>query len=115
MRYKDNSGIELKFFSIEKREFSTRKEFLLYNIRTGDVFFKITISKDGELVEALPFFEDIKDELYKLTMNYFIDEESFFDNKNKKSVYFKSTVSYTYDEFILPLLRNNRIKELGIT
>lgn len=98
MRYKDNRGFELKFFSIEKREFSTGKEFLLYNIRTGDVFFKITISKDGELVEALPFFEDIKDELYKLTMNYFIDEEA-----------------YHYDKWILPLLRNNRIKELGIT
>jgi hypothetical protein len=40
MRYKDNRGFELKFFSKEKREFSTGKEFLLYNIRTGDVFSK---------------------------------------------------------------------------
>ena len=57
----------------------------------------VPFSKDGELVEALPFFEDIKDELYKLTMNYFIDEEA-----------------YHYDKWILPLLRDNRIKELGI-
>ena len=94
---------EMKWFAKERnvkyyQDGSRYREFNLYNVRSGNVFCRLNVYDDGSYeIETIDFFNDIKDELYKLTMNYFIDEEA-----------------YHYDKWILPLLRDNRIKELVI-
>ena len=93
-------GSEMKFFSKDREvKYDTKnkyREFNLYNIRTGTIFCQLKIYDDGSYkIETLEFFNDIKDELYTLMMRDIVTEEP-----------------YSYDKWILPLLREKRLNDL---
>ena len=99
-----DSDHEMKWFSKERnvryyRDGSKCREFNLYNVRSGNVFCRLSIYDDGLYeIETLDFFDDIKDEFYTLIIRDIVTEEA-----------------YSYDKWILPLFRNSRIeKVLGL-
>ena len=95
---------EMKWFAKERNvkynpDGVKYREFNLYNVRSGAVFYRLNIYDDGSYeIETLDFFNDIKDEFYTLIMRDIVTEEA-----------------YSYDKWILPLFRNSRIeKVLGL-
>ncbi len=117
MRYVDYRGHEMRFFSVEIRSFVSEGwikdrdvqrpfsgkgcEIRLYDVRTGEVFFKITRFRDKGIPGvsmALPFFESVKDGLCELCVGGRITDDE----------------AYSYDKWIKPLFREKRMEELGI-
>lgn len=106
MRYVDYRGHEMRFFSVEIRSFVFKDveegcEISLYDVRTGEVFFKITRFRDKGIPGvsmALPFFESVKDGLCELCVGGRITDDE----------------AYSYDKWIKPLFREKRMEELGI-
>jgi hypothetical protein len=99
MKWVDD-GYVMKWFSIEKRsnveQYCT--ELNLYNIRSGNIFCRLTIYHDGSYkIETLDFFNDIKDQLHRIIVNNLVSEEP-----------------YSYNKWILPLFRELRLNEIGI-
>jgi len=97
MRWLDGDS-EMKFFSKERDVLYDKgkyRRFNLYNVRTGNIFCRLSIYDDHYKIETLDFFEDIKDELYTLIMRDILSEEA-----------------YNYDKWILPLFRNKKIEEI---
>ena len=98
---------EMRFFSMERNvkynlDGSKYREFRVYNVRSGNVFYIINIYDDGSYeIETLDFFNEIKDDLYTLIMMDIVS--------------YGSVEAYSYDKWILPLFRNSRIEMvLGI-
>lgn len=100
MKWVDNDGNEMKFFSIELKVHKEvmYSDFNLYNTQTGIVFFKLRIYYDDRPyeIETLDFFKEIKKEIYNMIMKDLSDQD----------------VPYSYDEFILPFFRNKRLEGL---
>lgn len=105
MRWIDD-GHEMKFFSKQREVKYTdgkghlrkrHRVFKLYNIRTGTVFCEMKAYDDRYDIQVLDFFEPIKNEMYDLIMRDLETDEP-----------------YSYDRWINPLFRNNKLKELGI-
>ena len=107
MRWIDD-GHEMKFFSKQREVQYTdgkghlgkkHRVFKLYNIQTGTVFcqLKIYSYENRYDIEVLDFFEPIKNEMYDFIMRDLETDEP-----------------YSYDRWIRPLFRNNKLKELGI-
>ena len=100
MKWLDDNH-EMVFFSMERNvkynlDGTKYREFRLYNVRSGNVFYGLNIYDDGSYeIETLDFFNDIKDDLYTLIMRD-IDSEN----------------AYSYDKWILPLFRNSRIEKV---
>ena len=104
MRWLDGDS-EMRFFSKEREVLYVKdykyREFSLYNVRTGTIFCKLKIYDDGSYeIETLDFYNEIKDDLYTLIMRDLVSEEEYSE--------------YSYDKWILPLFRNNKLKKLGI-
>jgi hypothetical protein len=97
MKWVDD-GYEMKWFSIEKRSNVYCTELDLYNIQSGNIFFRLIIYRDDSYkIETLDFFNDIKDQLRKLIVDNLVSEEP-----------------YSYNKWILPLFREFKLNEIGI-
>ena len=98
MRWLDGDSV-MKFFSKEREvrydEEGKYREFGLYNVRTGTVFFRLRIYDDRTEIRTLDFFKEIKDELHTLIMRDIVSEEA-----------------YSYDKWILPLFRQKKLEEI---
>ena len=94
---------EMKWFVLERnvkyyRDGSKFREFHLYNVRSGNIFYKLKIYEDGSNeIQTLHFFEDIKNEIHTLILKDLNTENP-----------------HSYNQWILPLFRNKKLHDLGI-
>ncbi len=101
MRWLDD-GKEMLWFSKQRevRHDELKRPYRilsLYSTHSGNVFCKLTIRHDlCYKIEALDFFEEIKEELYEMAMRDIASEEA----------------PYSYDRWIMPLFRERKLQRL---
>ena len=82
-----------------------------YNVSNGEIFLKITLTKEIRSVDVLDEFLPIKEELGKVCMDIYSKSKSDIDTMHNTRLFGRAL---EFDKYIRPLYRDIKLKELGI-
>lgn len=102
-------GNEMRQFSVQIDVYVGYTVFSMYNVNTGNVFYKLTQWEKllngwcNHEIKTFEFFEEIKEELRELINIEFISGDGEYNYEYRQ---------YSYDKWILPIFRQKRLDEL---